>query len=368
MKHAPPAILLALCCASALGQADVEVRVRDQNGDPAPRSNVVVCHAPTGIPVLKSGVPFTRQDPEQSASQILFVQTDRDGLARFEDLPPGSYRVVAQAWEGAPSPFALLDPNGVEVHLRGVSRVFDVPESGENHDAGRGEDHHATIRLELAPPGTGVLEMDLRMPNDETLVVVSAAPMGADPVLGFAGWNGDFMRGMLGGNRMPAGRTRFTGLPEGEVHVGVFAGDNVPGFGAATVRIDPERVATLDVPLVVMWASGVHSPPPALEPLAEKISGLAPEQMNDIAKRFRAGPDAARGPVHAMASLAPLLDETYTFEDGEVATLGEVFAALAYTLMQRTITGQGYRPNAYRPPTVTYEGDDPRTPPGTPGP
>jgi len=345
-------MLTGLCCSHALGQANLSVLVRDHDGNPVSRSNVIVCDAETGIPVLPTGEPFTRHDPESGSHDILFVQTNERGLATVEDLPPGDYRVLAQAWEGTPGPTALLEPNGVTVHLHGVSAVFSVPHAQET-DAEPG-----SITLELAPLGTGVLEMDLRMPNDETLVVVSASPMAADPVLGFAGWNGDFMRGMLAGNRMPAGKTRFTGLPAGTLHLGIFAGDNVPGFGAATVKIDPGRAATVEIPLVVMWASGVHSPPPALQPLADKLGGLDQEQLDEIAARFRAGPDAAKGPMHAMAGLASQLGETFTFRDGEVATLAEVYAALAYTLMHRTIIGQGYRPNPYRAPTVTYEGDD----------
>ena len=65
MNHALAAMLTGLCCTHTLAQTDIEIRVRDLSGAPVARSNIIVCDATTGIPVLENGEPFTRSDPDQ---------------------------------------------------------------------------------------------------------------------------------------------------------------------------------------------------------------------------------------------------------------------------------------------------------------
>ncbi len=130
--------------------------------------------------------------------------------------------------------------------------------------------------------------MDQKVPNDETFLILSTAPTGADPVLGFIGWTPSFFQQVIGGNRMPGGRTVVHGLPEGTVYVAMFAADDVPGFLDAKVQIKAQQTTVLPfTPFVARWSDGRHDPPPELVPLFEEVKAMqGPEWAAWTAKAF----------------------------------------------------------------------------------
>ena len=224
----------------------------------------------------KSGRPLTKEwNPSLG---LAGARTDEVG--EFEmAVPPGTYKVMAQKWidpahrwdSGMPWLPPLPREYGETVALYGTAQGIDVPSS-------------EAMQLTLAPEGTGTVVLDLDFPNNEALLVASRGPVCADPVLRFTGWQGEFLREAIGLNRMPEGRTTIRQVPEGELHLAVFANDNLPGFGRtrATVRSDEMTSATMEI--VAPWSNARHTPPQKLRPLYDKVqqNGWALEELINL--------------------------------------------------------------------------------------
>ena len=320
--------------------ASIRGTVRAADDAPVPNTIVILCDAATGIPVRRTTwQPFTDTDGDilASAADIATTNTANTGTFAFDAVAPGRYRIVAQSWRDTPRARGPLDVNGTVVHLRGVTDTVDL-EPGEFES------------VDIRPLGDATLVMADLAPNNETLVVVSLAPTTADPILGFAGWNGPFMRSAIGANRMPRGRTTLLGLPAGEVHVAIFSADNVPGWGAATVTLDEDRPTRLDLPFVVAWSDAVHSPPPDLEDLTDTIAAMS--EADRIALMRRLGPEMrdAGSPLAAMAALGPRLDDPVELANGTRSTTGRVVAAIGYASLRAYVESRGRTPNPYRAP------------------
>jgi len=341
---------IALFGSLALAQPEtgsIAGRVLDEGGAGVGGVCVVVCDSASGLPIDgQTGRPMGADagDLEHTFERLVFAVTSNEGAYTLTDLAPGGYRLIAQSWRGSPSPDGLLEVNGGDVHLRGVSGPIEL-------DAGEIE------RSMLRPLGSCTLAIDVDAGNDESLIVLSTSPTRADPILGFAGWRGPFMTSMLGFNRAPDGRTVFRGLPEGEAHIATFSADNVPGWGAASVTLREDRPVEVLIPFVVPWSDGQHLPPPELEAITEQIGTLDPEARGrltaEIITRADINMDAAQSnPLAALARVGRILDEQITLDDGSGHRCADVLAALGYIGIRDSLARSGRTPNPYRTPTV----------------
>ncbi len=205
----------------------------DARGQPVAGVAVILCEQGDRVPRDAGPLrPFVTEGTQGGDGEILFSMTEADGRFAFAKVPVRSYRLVAQSWRKKASIRSLMDVNGEEIELHGVANDVRVTAN-------------TTSDVILRPLGTGTLRMDQKVPNDETFLILSTAPTGADPVLGFIGWTPSFFQQVIGGNRMPGGRTVVHGLPEGTVHVAMFAADDVPGFLDAKVQIKAQQTTVL---------------------------------------------------------------------------------------------------------------------------
>ncbi len=313
-------------------------QVVDARGRPVAGVVVVPCEQAGGVPLSRGTLrPFTEDGGRGMGGDILFCMTGSDGRFIFEKVPIGSYRLVAQSWKNKASIQAVPEVNGEEIELHGVANDVRVT-------AG------ATTDVVLRPLGTGTLRMDQKVPNDETFLILSTAPTGADPILGFCGWTASFLRQVVGGNRMPEGRTTVHGLPEGTVYVAMFAADDVPGFLDAKVQIKAGQTTFLPfTPFVAGWSDGRHDPPPELAPIFDEIKAMPrPEGQAWFAKVMaQAGVQA--DPKSGLPQLSGHLETEVTLPSGRGATFGQVMAAVGYVRLQDSVARRAGRASAAKP-------------------
>ena len=308
---------------------------------PVARATVVLCDQASGIPLdIAIFRPFTESylAPTQPSGRrknrsepVLHLDTDNKGRFRLEHVPPGVYRLIAQSWLDAERIEQLLERNGKRIELHGVAERVSIA-AGQTTD------------VTLRPLGQGVLKIDQDLPNDETLLVLSTAPTRADPILGFAGWSGPFMQNMLGGNRMPAGETTVFGLPEGTIHLAMFAADSVPGWTVGSVEIRSDVPATIErIPFVCSWSNGRHEPPEELRPLVEELKALeetgnAPEPNHPLLQMQRLLEDEhPEGPHAHERWLSRHLDHRFKRPSGGEVLLKDLAAASRYIRLPRTV-------------------------------
>jgi hypothetical protein len=318
-----------------LSVGGISGKVLDSGGRPVAGAAVLVQTQATGIPLERgSGLPAIYRGIRLGPGEYLSVPTDADGRFVFEKIPVGSYRVVAQSWRNKTGVKALGEVEGEEIELRGVANDVVVT---EGHTA------EATLR----PLGTGILRMDQHVPNDETFVILSTAPTGADPVLGFAGWTASFLRQAIGANRMPGGRTVVYGLPEGTVYLAMFAADDVPGFLDAKVQIQAGQTAILPfTPFVAGWSDGRHDPPPELVPIYEEIKAMSRAEGEAWYAKFDA---QARAHMDVQGDQPPPLDMEVVLPSGRKATFVQVMAAIRYIQLQNSVARRADRASTARP-------------------
>lgn len=316
--------------------------VRDLSGRPVARATVLICDAATGLPLDRHSwqpIDISHHRVERSVPQMAAATTDEAGNFAFDDLPPGHYRVVAQRWIGSvPENADLWDVRTREIELLGAARA----EIGDDEAA----------PLALGPLGEGVLHIDCRAGNNETLLMVSTQPAIADPVLGFTGWFGPFLQNWIGYNRMPSGETTIRGLPEGTVHFAVFSADNNPGWGGGEVRLQAAEQAWVQVPFVASWSDGVHSPPERLEPLLQAIQQDARFTLDGLLEQLDLHERQQHDIVTMMRRLANLTSRTVEVGGREVPAL-DALAAAAYARMQSRLQAQGRTPNPWAAARVT---------------
>lgn len=231
---------------------------------------VFLCDAASGMPLLAA----TRRPIALGLSEELFgfdgfwhAVTSDSGRFVFDDVPPGKYRLVAQAWEGIAGmargmPKSLRSDPGEEpsatVHLYGVAEQVEV-KSGETTQASPRQWGGRSLRIVTDP----------EEPHNY-LVISRTAPLG-EGVLGPLGWGPDFIAGAIGVTRMEVPHVTLVGLPEGaEVHVGLFNYDNNAGVGGATFTVGDDEPARL--PIYASWSNGKYEATPRLKKLAEHLA------------------------------------------------------------------------------------------------
>ncbi len=330
----PPIALLSHSEANSVTQnAFSEIltgRVLDSQAKPVTGAIIILCDQNSGIPVSKETYrPFTDEVMKgRQAMDLAYTTTDDKGRFTFKNISAGEYRLVAQSWKDTEQFKGVFEKNGKEIELHGVTEHIKVS-SGNSPD------------VLLRPLGTGILQMNEDAPNDETLLVVSLSPTRADPILGFTGWGGAFMQNMIGGNRMPKGKTTIYGLPEGKVYLAMFAADSVPGWTQGQAEIKPDTTTVMKyIPFVNSWSNSRHDPPEHLVPVFEEVKQLSPQDRKfilNIYKEFGLDTQTSDGVWGFMAQLGPHLEKEVELPSGSKATFGEVTAAAQYVQLQRTM-------------------------------
>ncbi len=328
--------------------ADVQGRVVDAQGAAVANASVVLCNAESGIPVMWESYeifPRVGADIERGMERIACAPVDGTGHFEFPDVPFGTYRLIAQSWSGDEARdqdvTRPLEVNGSAITLHGSAHL-DIQK-------------RPLEPITIQPLGTLTLDVEIRAANDQNLLVVSTSTQSGDPILGFAGWTGPFMRDMVCANRMPQGKTTIHGLPPGTYHIGIFSADNNPGWAAATVELEPETRTRTYLHFVASWSDAVHEPKPSLEPLVDYINSIDLKHPMELFKWFD-GPafdlQPARHPLAQMAQLGPHLDRTMILPDGSRKRAADVIAAAAYGRMAEMLKEQGRIPNPYEAPEV----------------
>jgi len=307
-------------------------RVTDAQGQPVAGAVVVLCEQKNGVPVQRQTCrPVTeafvaaKGDPLKDIAHAL---TDSDGSFHLANVLRGEYRLVAQSWKNADKFKGIFEVNGKQIQLHGVADHVQV-------SAG------ISPNIAIHPLGSGVLQIDEDMPNDETLLVISTKPTEADPILGFAGWGGAFMRNMIGGNRMPNGKTTVYGLPEGRVFIAMFAADNVPGWTEGQADIKPNTTTFMAyIPFVNSWSNSRHDPPEHLVPVFDEVKTLISqkgESLLNILKESGIEIKPPQGPFGLQQQIAPHLRKEVELPSGRKTTFGDVMAAIQYVQLQRAV-------------------------------
>jgi hypothetical protein len=348
----PPAIVRVLLATAAIGASVASVRagviagtVSDAEGSPVAGTCVIVCDAGTGIPVATPGYRRVGADEdavEEDIERIAFLRTDAQGRFRFEGVPAGEYRLVAQSWLRAEPVAEISAVNGSEITLHGVADRVVI--EGESEST-----------VDIRPLGDLTLQVSVKSANSDTLMMVSPRPLRADPILGFAGWGGPFCANWVAINRMPLGKTTIRGLPPGTVHIGLFANDNNPGWAGASAELRPGTETKVWLHFVASWSDGLQSPPPELTRLIARL------MVNDIRSPGRVtqmlADDGVEVPksqhfIGIMGFMGEHADRELTLPDGSTHRAGDVLAAAAYIMMREQIEKQGRTPNLYKAPVV----------------
>ena len=293
---------------------------------------IILCDQISGIPVCQDAFkPFTEaylSKERGRQKEICFTVTDDIGRFSFEGVPVGEYKLVAQSWKGVEEIKSVFERNGKEIQLYGVAEQIRVSTG-------------SVSRIKLRPLGTGILQINEDAPNDETLLVISTSPTRADPILGFTGWGGAFMQNMIGGNRMPEGKTTVYGLPEGKVYLAMFAADSVPGWTEGQAEIQPDATTVLEyIPFVNSWSNSRHDPPGHLLPVFEEVKPLVSKKNNyfiDLLHQHGIQTDSSVGMWGFMGQIGPHLEGEVVLPSGRKATLGEVIAAVQYVELEKTM-------------------------------
>jgi len=307
-------------------------RVTDAQGQSVAGAVVVLCEQKSGIPVQEQTCrPVTEAFVAAKGNplkDIAHALTDSDVSFHLAHVLRVEYRLVAQSWKDADKFKGIFEVNGKQIQLHGVAEHVQVsPEIPPN--------------IVIRPLGTGVLQIDEDMPNDATLLVISTKPTEADPILGFAGWGGAFMRNMIGGNRMPKGKTTVYGLPEGRIFIAMFAADNVPGWTEGQADIKPNTTTFMAyVPFVNSWSNSRHDPPEQLVPVFDEVKTLISqkgESLLNILKDSGIEIKPPQGPFGLQQQIAPHLRKEVELPSGRKTTFGDVMAAIQYVQLQRAV-------------------------------
>ncbi len=287
---------------------------------------VCLCSAETGMPVVKGTYePFEwgKAQPDGTAVEMAITATDKKGKFRFENVPDGKYRLIAQKWIG---PYkGVFEVHGTVIQLMGVADNVVVPRPTEHYQA----------LVALRPPGKGIVQFDQDVGNNETFMFLSLSPLEFDPVLAFDAMRGPFLRNLVGVNRMPSGKTTVIGAPDRPMYAFFFAADDSPGVAA--VEVPASRFGLVRVgkeQFIAGWSDGRKTPPTKLAELMEfmdkhsltarKVLDI-PEISNATYKEYKA----------RMKELSGQLHEEVELPEGRLVRIGDLLAVQAYRRMMK---------------------------------
>jgi hypothetical protein len=240
--------------------------VSDAKGAPVHTGKAVVflLDGKTGFPLaagMRGQFDTTNTHPFQF-SDYCHAITDETSAFRFDDVPPGTYRLVAQAWAGVAGMVdALPGGDGSEpsstLILHGVADNVEV-KSGEETFAQCKRQGDAALTLLTDPEEEG------------NFIVISSNPLLGDGVLGPVGWGSEFVAGAIGMTRAEDAQLVIVGLAEGaQVHIGLMNYDNNVGMGGGEFVV--EQGKQVRVPIYASWSNGRDDPPPRLLKLTEAL-------------------------------------------------------------------------------------------------
>lgn len=282
---------------------------------------VCLCSAATGLPLAKETYqPFEwgKANEDGKVVEMAIAVTDNRGRFRFENVPDGKYRLIAQKWTG---PYkGVFEVHGSVIQLMGVADDVVVPRPADEYKA----------QVALTPPGKGIVEFDQDVGNSETFMFLSMSPPEFDPILGLNGMGASFFQNLIGVNRMPYGKTTVVGAPDRRLYAFFFAADNSPGFAtveipasrSGLVRMGPER-------FVAGWSDGRKTPPAKLAELMEYMDkySLTVSQVLEIPELSHATFAAHNA---RMQQLRQQLSKEVELPEGRLARVGDLLAAEAY--------------------------------------
>lgn len=333
MKSFLRMLLLLLWIPTLAAAGEIGGRLLDATQQPVVGATVFLCDQATGIPVdTHTGRPFieAKHFPPVLASAL----TDEQGLFKFHDLSNGTYRLVSQSWKDTPKARDLFAVNGRDLVLHGVKHSVRIPSP-------------QALDVTIRPLGTASVILDEHFPNDGSLLVISPMPLTADPVLGFASWQGPFLQQAIGANRMPSGYTRVDGLPEGRIHLSAFANDNNGGIGEGVIEAKAGRILIAkSFPIVCRWSNGRHDPPLYLmgttDEMKEIISNLKKKPMLfPLLKRLLAKEGVkVRRAQKKESPLAPYFEHLQvpvTLPSGARVPFKDVLASVQYLGLQKSM-------------------------------
>lgn len=282
---------------------------------------VCLCDAATGLPLAKETYNPIEWDKDQVgdlAKKMAIVITDERGRFRFEGVPDGNYRLVAQKWIGSYK--GVFEEHGTVIQLMGTVDNVVVPRPTEYYEA----------LVALQPAGRGIVQFDQDVGNNETFMFLSTSPPQFDPILGLYSMGTPFLQHLVGVNRMPLGKTTVIGVPEGPLYAFFIAPDNRPGY--ATVKVPASKGGLVRVPpepFVAGWSDGRKTPPPKLAQLMQFMDAhsLSAEKLLNIPKLSSASAEAYRS---RMQELYKDLSREIELVDGTTARVGDILAVEGY--------------------------------------
>ena len=286
-------------------------------------ANVPVClfDAATGLPLAKrtyKPIEWGKEQVENVANEMAIVVTDDKGQFRFDDVPDGKYRLVAQKWIG---PYkGIFEEHGTVIQLMGTAEDVLVP---------RPADHYQAL-VALTPPGHGIVQFDQDVGNSDTFMFLSTSAPEFDPILGLSSMGTSLLQHLIGVNRMPLGKTTVIGVPDKPLYAFFFAPDNSPGF--ATVEVPVSEAGLVRVPpepFVAGWSDARKTPPATLAKLMEFMDAhsLTPDQLLNIPKLSR---DTSADYKARIQELYKDLGRKIDLAEGTSARVGDILAVKYY--------------------------------------
>jgi C-terminal processing protease CtpA/Prc len=319
-------LILAIAAPRAASDEGVIVgRVVDADDQPVAGAMVVVCDQQTGIPVHEStSRPFTelseKEYSDEERTHFAQALTDEQGRFVIDGVADGEYRLIAQSWPEAGGPITgALEKNGSVVILRGIVGHVRVPSDEAQHIA-------------LRPCGTASLRVDQ---SNCDLVIISAAPLATDPILGPLALSGEFIPQMVSASRTVGRILTVHGLPGGTVHIAAISFDNVSGFGGATAELTAGTMSHVHPLMVAAWSDGHHDPPPRLAALCDEYRArrdkLAdPSVREQVPEYFALMKQKPADPRKAWTRAVPFLDRPITLADGRAIPFKDWLAVEEY--------------------------------------
>jgi len=288
---------------------------------------VCLCDGVTGLPLARDSyqpIEWGKAQPGDAAKKMAIVVTDNKGQFRFEKVPNGKYRLVAQKWIG---PYqGVFEEHGTVIQLMGSVDDVVVPRPTDYYKA----------RVVLVPPGNRIVQFDQDVGNSDTFMFLSTSPPEFDPILGLNAMGTSFHQRLIGVNRMPLGKTTVIGAPDNPFYAFFFAPDNSPGFAAINVPASQSGLVRLSAePFVAGWSDGRKSPPPRLAELMKFLDehSLTTQDLLDIPQLSNATSQVYRA---RMQELTKELSRNVDLPESKSARVGDLLAVESFRRLNRT--------------------------------
>jgi len=311
-------LAVVLCGLSCAAQNTSIVSITGQVGNPGIQgATIFLCDAKSGLPLdEKTHQQITRTN----FGEFLCARGDATGRFCFTNIPPGSYRLVAQSFRDSEPAvkserYVSAIPPADSVELHGTAENVQVPSS-------------AAADVLILPLGKGEITFAQKFPNDGGYLLLSTRPVTGDAILGFLGWNDDFLSHVIGVGCNPRGRTlRISGLPERDIQAVIFANDNSPGFGATLYASLPETPQKM--PIVAGWSDGQHEPPPRIRHIMDVLEANN-TTAGELLKLRKPRAESSFASQQELARALGPLDRVVVLPNGDQATVADLYACIGY--------------------------------------